>query len=262
MKQKSKRYLGMTNSQLGILGGAGAVALLLICGLSFLVLMPPPAQVSAPTDKIPEILKTPPSPVVLVVADTPTPTPQPVIATSAPPEDWVEFQTSGATLWMPKNFVGGDMANGRSETIFKVTRLGRYFKNVREAMRSAPSQVVMWMIDNTASGSPVITSLIVMHEVMDDETGIDQYVHNSTKGTATALSTTVYETNKLSVLGREARRVTYQQQVTAGYEITGVAYFIKDGNEFWILDYALDPNEYIDMLSMVKQSVDTFNLVK
>ncbi len=64
------------------------------------------------------------------------------------------------------------------------------------------------------------------------------------------------------MLGREARRVTYQQQITAGYEVTGVSYYIKDGNDFWVLNYALDPNEYLTMLPVVEKSVDTFNLIK
>jgi hypothetical protein len=261
MKSKNARHFGLTNLQLGILGGAAAVALLVIGGLSWFVFTLPPSE--QPTAVATEISPTP-SPHVQVVVVTPVaPTPSPKIATSVPPGGWVEFKTKGATLWLPSNFIGGDMTVNREESINKVGRLGgARFKNTIKAMKQAPSQIVMWMIDKTVSNNPIIMALVVTHEVGAEGIGIEQYIQNSTMGISTALSTSVFETKKITLLGREARRVTYQQQIQAGYQIAGVAYYIQDGSDFWILDYNLDPNEYADMLPMAEQSAHTFNLVK
>jgi hypothetical protein len=118
------------------------------------------------------------------------------------------------------------------------------------------------MIDKTISSNPIIMSLLVTHEVREEGISIEQYIQNSTMGSSTAQSTTVYETKKTILLGRETRRVTYHQQIQAGYEIAGIVYYIQDGNDFWILDYNADPNEYTNMLPMAEQSVHTFDLVK
>jgi hypothetical protein len=259
MKPKSVRHFGLTNSQLGILAGVAVAVLLVICGLSWFVFMPPPAEQSPTATKIPPTS----SPYVRVSTVTPPPTPSPEIATSVPPGGWVEFQTQGARVWLPANFVGGDMISNRVEAINAVTRLGgARYKNTIKAMKQAPSQLVMWMIDKTNSKSPVIMSLLVTHEVKEEGTSLEQYLQNSAIGTSAALSTTIFETKKITLLGYEARRVTYQQQIQAGYQTAGVAYYIKDGNDFWILDYTLDPSKYVDMLPMTEQSVHTFYLVK
>ena len=259
MKPKSARF-GMTNSQLGILAGAAAVVLLVIGGLSWFVFAPPsPEQPTAVATQAPPT----PSPHVQVIVVTSPPTPSPEVATSVPPEGWVEFQTQGARLWLPSNFVGGDMRVSRAESINSVTRLGgARFKSTVKAMKQAPSRLVMWMIDKTVSNNPIIMNILVTHEVSAEGTDIEQYIQSSTMGASTAQSTTVFETKKITLLGREARRVAYRQQIQAGYEIAGVAYYIKDENDFWVVDYMLDPNKYTDMLSMVEQSIHTFDLVK
>ena len=165
MKSKSVRHFGLTNSQLGILAGAAIVALLVIGGLSWFVFMPPPSE--QPTTVATEVPPTP-SPHVQDTVATSPPTPSPEeIATSVPPGGWVEFRTPGATLWLPASFVGGDMIVNRVETINAVTRLGgARFKNTIKAMKQAPSQLVMWIIDKTVSNSPVIMSLLVIQRLL------------------------------------------------------------------------------------------------
>ncbi|MGC1378853.1 MAG: hypothetical protein WA821_21655 [Anaerolineales bacterium] len=261
MKPKSARYFGMTNSQLGILAGAAAVVLLVIGGLSWFVFAPPsPEQPAAVATEIPPT----PSPYftqVIVVTSPPTPSPE--IATSVPPDGWVEFQTQGARLWLPSNFVGGDLLTNRAESINSITRLGgARFKNTVKAMKQTPSQLVMWMVDKTVSNDPIIMTILITHEVKEEGISIEQYLQDNITSVSATLSTTVYETKKITLLGREARRMAYRQQIQAGYEIAGVAYYIKDENDFWVVDYMLDPNKYTDMLSMVEQSIHTFDLVK
>lgn len=261
MFKKSKLYFGMTGSQIGILIGAGVLALLVACGAFVFILM---SQSGAPAAPI--VTNIPPSPTPFPTTDFPT---APVVADATPtdfanlptsvppPAGWVEFQTQGASVWLPDNFVGGDMAEDRAVSINKVSRLGLHFRTAREAMRAAPSQVVMWMTDKTVRSSPVITVMIVSHELKDPGTTIDQVVQDTVKGAVPAQSTTIFETNRMSLLGRETRRVVYQQQIKASYQVTGIIYYIQDGNDFWMLDFNMDPNEYVNMQPVIDQCAKT-----
>jgi hypothetical protein len=265
MKPKSARYLGMTTSQLGILGGAAAVALLLICGLSWFVFsMSPASEATRPAPVATEIPSTP-RPTVDVVVATPSPTPALEVATSIPPGGWVEFQTQGASIWLPNNFVGGDLTNQKQETIAKISNLGRSYKNVVSAMNNAQPEVSLWMIDKARSQSIFIATVRVNHYVRTTDQTLAQFItednNGDYNGTPWAMFITVNETKKMTILGREARRQTYQQHGT-GLDATGIAYYIKDGADFWVVDYIMDPDEYVNELPIVEQSIGTFNLVK
>jgi hypothetical protein len=264
MVKKSKRYFGMTGSQIGILIGAGVLALLVACGAFVFILMSQSGAPASPIAKnnIPSPTPFPTTDFATASVDA-TPTDLADLPTSVPPPaGWVEFQTQGASLWLPANFVGGDMADDRAVTINKVSRLGLHFRTAREAMRAASSQVVMWMADKTVRSSPVITVVIVSHELKDPGTTIDQVVQDTVKGAVPAQSTTIFETNRTPLLGRETRRVVYQQQIKASYQVTGIIYYIKDGNDFWMIDFNMDPNEYVNMQPIVDQCAKTFSLIQ
>lgn len=263
-KSKSVRYFGMTRSQIGILAGVAALALLIVCSLSWFILLPPPsAPVSAPTAT--QLPPTPPSVEAVPLTVTPSPTPPPVIATNMPPVGWAEFQTQGATLWLPNNFVGGDILHQEGETIQKINRLGIPFRNVIVQIKNAQPTVQLWMIDKIVNTSLTIMTVKVHHYVETTDKTIDQFVtddlNGNFNGTPVAMIITVNETKKMTILGRETRRQTYQQN-EGGKDATGIAYYIKDGADFWIVDYLMEPNDYIDMLPIVEQSIGTFYLVQ
>lgn len=269
MKRKSARYFGMTNTQIGILAGMAFLALLSICGAFLLILsIAPvgepaiPAPITTPIPATPS--QTPAKQVTAEFTATVTPI-APVIATLVPPGGWVEFKTQGASIWLPDNFVGGDTLDHRSETIQQVNKLGKYFKNAVKGITNASKETVLWMLDKNIDQSTIITSVIVQHFVSMEDKNIDQFVqddlNSNANGTPVAMLITVNETKKMTLLGREVRRLTYQEQM-AGREVIGIVYYIKDGLNFWSVDYALDPNKYLDMLSIVDQSIHTFNLTK
>ena len=262
MKSKNARHFGLTNSQLGILAGAAVVALLIICGLSWFVFMPPSSgQSSAVATEVPPT----PSPHIQETFTAPLPTPSPEIATSVPPGGWVEFQTEGATLWLPASFVGGDLLHSKAETIAKISKLGKFYKNVVNGLKTIGPEVVLWMVDKTPKQTDIITTVAAEHITSTEDTGIDQYIqsylNSSENGTPVAMMLTINQTKKMTLLGREARQLTYSSTY-AGHEETGIRYYIKDGSDIWIVDYNLIPDEYVDMLPIVEQSIHTFNLVK
>jgi hypothetical protein len=270
MKRKSARYLGMTGVQVGILAGLSLMALLSIGGVLWLVLamLLSPDTVAAPAPVATQIPVTvSPAPVeqaTVQLTDTPTALP---VATVAPPGGWIEFKTQGAGFWLPNNFVGGDMLDERVETIQKVNKLGKYFRNVFAEMKDAQEETVLWMIDKNMDQSVIITSLRVQHFVSTEDKDksigqfLDDHLNNDASGTPVAMLITINETKKITLLGQEGRRLIYQTR-EGEVDAIGVAYFIKDGADFWSALYVLDPNEFIDMMPMVEQSIHTFNLMK
>lgn len=259
MKKKSKKYYGMTGSQIGILIGTGVVGLLIVCVIFAFLLIPPSSQAQQTATDVPTATE---PPKIVITLEPPTPTALEIATSFPPPDGWVSFQTQGATIWLPDNFIGGDMTDDRAVTINKVSRLGLHFRPSREAMRAASGQVVMWMIDKTQKASPIITTLLVSHELKDEGTTIDQYAQDAIKGSVPAQSTTIFENNHRTLLGRETLRIAYEQQIKASYRVSGVVYYIKDGNDFWTLDFNMDPNEYVNMQPIMDQSAKTFNLIQ
>ena len=264
MKSKNTRYLGMSKSQLGILGGAAAVTLLMVCGLlSLMFLMP----ASTPSEQAPvstEIAATP-SPETIVIVITSAPTPTPAAATSVPPGGWLEFKTQGATLWLPDSFVGGDILDHKGETLKSVKKLGKFYTNVVNGIQNAPKETVMVMVSKATKQTDIITTVQVEHFVSTEDISIDQYIqsllNSNVNGTPVAMLITINQTKKIRLLEREARRLTCSQQY-AGHEITCLIYFIKDGADIWQVTYSLKPDEYPVMLPIVEQSINTFSLVK
>lgn len=265
MKQKSKRYYGMTVSQIGILVGAAVLGLLVV-GVIFVSIQmstAPQAQLTVATEIIPPTQT--PVPAVSAMDETPTPTPAAVIATLAPPDGWIAFETQGATLWLPASFVGGDMLVSKQETITKVTRLGKFYKNAINSMKTANKEIALWMVDKTIKQTDIITTVRVQHIISTEDLSLDEYIRNyfngDVEGTPIAMLLTVNETRKMTILGREARRLTYSTTFV-GHSVMGLLYYIKDGPDIWAVSYDLGPKEYVDMLPMVEQSIQTFNLVK
>ncbi len=266
MKRKSSRYLGMTGTQIGILAALSVVAMLSIGGVVWTLLsMSSATGESALQIPITTPFRATPSPTNRVRAElaltstaslTVTPT---AAGTVAPPDGWVKFQTQGAALWLPGSFVGGDILNHKDQVIGQIKSLGSFFKSEAEAMKKPPTGTVLWMVDKTKDTSAVITSVRVRYQTLSNDTTLEQYIKDYLAEKSNA--PTINGTKKLVMLGREARRLTYQE-LAGTLEYTRIDYFIKDESDFWVVSYIMNPNIYFDMLPMVEQSMQTFNLSK
>src|SRR6187551_414551 len=120
MKKKSKRYYGMTVTQIGILVGAAVFGLLTI-GIILVVVLTstPKAQLPIATAVVSASTSTS-TPAPTVAIETETPTPAPVVATVMPPGGWVQFDTPGVIFWLPSGYVGGDLVNNKQAIINKM----------------------------------------------------------------------------------------------------------------------------------------------
>lgn len=264
MQKKKKLYYGMTGMQVATLGTMAALFFCVVMvGLLFVLRNPsqPAVQVATqvpPPTRIPTSVNQPTDEVATL-------TPEPIVATKAPPADWVEFKSQEATLWLPPSFVGGDMVSKRQESIDKVRRLGKLFGGVVEGMRDADKEVVLTMVDKTLRETDIIPVVSVHHGVSTEDTSLDDYLQTlfekSAQGTPIAMVLATNEVKKMTILGREAKRWTFSRS-QAAHGVTSLVYCIKDGADFWTIFYSMSPNEYFDMLPMVEQSIQTFNIVK
>lgn len=245
----------MTGAQIGLLGGVGLFGVLMI-GAVFMLIFSPKAK--------PVVIAAPRATHVVAVANTATPTPRPIISTLSPPNDWIEFETEHATLWLPNYFVGGDMLAGKQESIYKVNELGPYFKYMATSMKNPNKDAVLWMVDKTLKQTDFFTFIVVFHLTASKDTDLDEYIHKAlnddSNGTPVVVQITIHETKKLTVLGHEARRLTFSTMY-AGHDLVSIFYFIKDGADIWELNYYVTPQEYIDTLPIIEKSVKTFNII-
>jgi len=273
MQGKKTSYMGMTGTQVAILAGLSLVAVLAICAAAWVILSirsmgstptvlqaTSPAPISPPVSaatQAPQETATEPASVATLTA-TVMPAEQ-AMATSAPGDGWKQFQTTGATLWLPANFVGGDVLNHKEQVILNVARLGSSYSNVANGIRKSPAGTVLWMIDKNGSKSMLITTVKAVHQTLSADTTLQKYIDDYLA--AKSGIPTINGSKKMVLVGRETRRLTYQELVGT-LEYTRVDYFIKDDADFWVVSYFMDANLYFDTLPIIEQSMHTFYLSK
>lgn len=199
-----------------------------------------------------------------VVALTPSP-PAVLIAAGTPPAGWVEFRTDAASIWLPANFVGGDLVHSKQRTISKINALGSFYRNTVAAIQQTNKESVLWMVDKTPKQTDIVTTVNVRHIISTEDVTLDQYIHDflagNVEGTPVSMLLAVNATKKVTLLGTDARLLSYTT-FYAGHSTSGLLYYIKDGADIWAVNYGLGPKEYYDMLPLVEQSIQTFNLIK
>lgn len=264
MKKKSKRYYGMTMSQIQILVGAAVGGFLIICIILAFLLLPTSTPAAPPAAQTKVALTATKTPAPIIASNTDTPTP-PVIATKIPPVGWLEFTTQGAAIWLPNSFIGGDMGANRENTVAKVARLGRYYKSVTTGMKNAGKETVMWMMDKTPRLNEGITNVIVSQIASPEDVNLDDYIKNNlnsdSNGTPTTMLMTVNQTKKITVLGRDARRLTISQMFF-GREAVGIIYYVKDGSNIWSIMFIFSSKQYVDMFANAEKSIQTFYITE
>lgn len=269
MKKSKKKFLGMSQKQIAILAGFSLIILVMICGLIFFVLSnlfasPVPQPVS------PGLVTSPIAPSAAATA-TSLPSLTPTIASEAvltatpafpatPPAGWIKFESSGAELWLPDSFVGGDMTIKRNESIQKVNNLGKRFADVVASMKVADENVILFMVDKNVTHT-VIREVTMEYVPVPEEIALQDYI-DAVYVSEGDLQIAIYENKKMIMLGRETRRLTYQSRLTYGLEGTVVEYAIKDGPGIWFVAYIFPPEQILDIMPMIEQSVATLNLIR
>jgi hypothetical protein len=263
MNRRTRRYLGMTSTQLSLLGGLAFLALIILCVLGWMVLgssfsLPASQAPNTAAPTLPPTLTRTPKPPTPTKEPTPTLTPEP-IETAIPLDGWVKFETKSLIdLWLPKNFVGGDMVTQKSASARKVDSLPKIFDNAAKEMRAAPKEVVLWMVDKTGTSAP-ITSVVVRRKVLADDADLKRFATDEVNG-MNKQTPVITEQKSLTILGYEARRLVYQGY-DVSVEFTAVFYAIKNGANFWTVEYRTAPGKYADLIPTIDTSIHTFYLL-
>ena len=262
MTQKSPHYLGMTGTQIGILAGLATVAVLIMCVMAWIIFSTPipasiPSNPPIARGQTPSALPDTSTPTAVVAPElTTTNTPE---GTLVPPGDWVKFEGSGAVIWLPDSFVGGDVVKHKSDVTKKVRNLGPMFSKIADGLKKLPPDMVLLMLDSKSDVTLIVTSVTVHHKTLESDTTLQNYI--DTEFSLVTPMPTINGIKKLTVQGLETRRMI-SQQYQGTLEFTDVAYYIKDGNDIWTIYYSLAPAEYMQMLPFVESSIKTFYLVK
>ncbi|MCG2784633.1 MAG: hypothetical protein L6461_05970 [Anaerolineae bacterium] len=267
MKKSRKNFLGMSQKQIAILSGFSFLVIVMIASLMFLVIsnlsVPRSAQ-SAASQVIASATALPATATVSLApefTDTPEIALTPTLALPAdPPAGWIKFETAGAELWLPNSFVGGDMTTKRNESIQKVNELGKRFANVVTSMKAADKNIVLFAADKNITHT-VIREVTLEYVPVPEETLLKDYI-DAAYVSEGGLAIVIYENKIMTLLGLETRRLTYQSRQTSGLEGTVIEYALKDGPGIWFVAYIFPPDQILDIMPMVEQSIATFNIIK
>jgi hypothetical protein len=258
MKRSAKLYFGMTQTQIAILGCLAFIFILVLAVFGYLITAgssaytaPPVQEMASETPTIPAATET--------LAPTLDPALSPTVPVPAtPPAGWVIFQTTGVELWLPDNYAGGDMFNKRSETIQRVNRLGKRYVNIVAGMRKEDKSTLLFMVDKLQEET-VKAQVKVRHITLTDDLLLKDYI-DRTYVSDKNIQITINENKKMTLLGREARRLTYQARQRAGLENMVIEYIIKEGPEMWFVSYMIPAGQIMDLTPMINQSIQTFNI--
>ncbi len=258
MIRRPRIFLGLTITQLGILGGLALLAMLSIGGMFWMVYSA--SQVSIPTalpslTPLPPATETPLPPTNTPLPPTATATPTPAVPDPAP-DGWVKFESAQVELWLPPEYIGGDMLDNRDATIKQISALQT--KTVKlniTSLKKAPPEVIM-LIYHKPLTPGLLTAVYVTKFTRTPETELQAFVDEMMNKLPGAVS--IFGTHKITVLGREAQKIEIEQRIE-GSTINATFIYIKNGADFWVIDYDYQPAEIVEMTQMVKNSIKTLN---
>lgn len=233
-KPRSKKYFGMTISQLGILGGlAGSACLLFVVagclflqgGLGSLAPAPPqPTGTPQPT-VTPFVLPT------MTLTETPTPILYEVLI----PQDWTQFKTELVEIWLPKGFKKDKPVSSESGLTNEL------------AMKGFVSE-----------GSIYPAGVLVSYEPIAGDS-LDAYIENLPNQLSNEVR--IATKGKVTVNSVEAVRLLIEMKVE-GVEFNDLMYVFRDGGTVWVIQYLAQINDFYTMQDTIDKSIKTFRVVR
>jgi hypothetical protein len=236
---ENRKYFGMTRTQVGILAGLAATAILLFCVTGMLVFgnssllsfsrlateTPPPR--STPT---------------LFISPTPTPTPTltPIPYEQLIPGGWVQHRSDLYEIWMSPGYTP-------ASADVLITGLGGN-PVIDLSLRGAYS-----------SKSPHKIYVMVSYEPMTAE-GLDVLVTQRLSELGPYLS--LGERTKTDINGVPAIRLVFSGRKGNNIDINELTYIVLDGATVWYVQYTAEITEFYKMLPTFEASAKTFRIVR
>lgn len=234
----NRKYFGMTVTQLGILAGMAALALLLFCIVGWMILgrMRGAASSQVPTEA-PTLQPTPT--LILTPTLTTTPAPTPLPYESLIPAGWAQHRTALHEIWMPPGYKTAKTVD------VLVTGLGG-------------SPIVDLILRGSVSAkSPNRIFVTVSYEPMTADT-FDDFV----TARLTNLGLAPSERSKVSLNTVPAVRLVFTGRKGNNTDINELTYVILDGTTIWYVQYTAQINDFYNLLADFESSAKTFRVVK
>ncbi len=234
----SKKYFGMTVTQLGILGGLAGLAFLMFCILGFLIIGRGIRGLGA--QQVALSTNTPQPTVTPVLSPTPTATPAatPIPYETLIPKDWVQYHKDLYELWLPAGYKAAKadpLVLGLGGTpVLDLSLQGKY-----------------------TSKSPNKIYVTVSYEPMTGDT-FDAFL----KSRLDSMGLNPSERSKVMLNTVPAIRLVFSGRKSDTTEINELTYVVLDGTTVWYVQYTAEITEYFDLLDTFEHSAQTFRMVK
>lgn len=171
------------------------------------------------------------------------------------PSGWKKFEGSGAELWLPPTWEGGDL----SEKLDKLrTSLGSHnpdLEKFAEIVQQNPSAFSIWALDSIKSDSGFLTNVIVTHEQVTLTINLETYLQELSNNLPSQIR--IVDMKIGLVEGYQVGRIITETSV--GRSGKQIYYVIKDGSNIWSVVFSTGANEFEERLRIFEASVRTFS---
>jgi len=234
----NKKYFGMTVMQLGILGGLGALALVLFCIVGVLVAKNGFGGAAAQQFPTGSPTLEPTVTLVLTPTQTTTPTLTPAPYESLITPGWVQQRTALSEIWLPTGY------KAVKTTTMLTTGLGGS-PIVDMALKGSYS---------AKSGNKIF--VVVSYEPLTADT-LDNFIVQR----LTALGIVPSERSKTTLNSTPAVRLVFSGRA-GNVDINELTYVVLDGSTVWYIQFNAEITDYFNSVANFESSAKTFRLVR
>ena len=232
---ESRKYFGMTISQLGILGGLAVAACLVFMLAGWFVFRGGSGFSRTPANTpAPQATSTP----FVIPTITPTLTSTPVPYEQLIPIGWTQHRTALVELWLPSEFksAGSGISGISGNSIL-----------LEMALTGAVSDSSAYEMFVTVSFEPLTSD------------SLDTFVDSRLSNIPTDIN--MAERRKILINSTEAYRLMFEGH-SQNVSTNDLLFIFQDGSVIWYVRYSAEIKEFYEMLSTFEQSVKTFRIVR
>lgn len=258
--KRSKRYLGMSLAQLGILACMACLACSLTGTGLFFIVNSLGAEAATPSDAS---LETPQPTTTPTQTPTPTsttiPTPTPTSYMDSIPEGWQQFRDAsyfGFEIWFPPEYTPVD-SRGKLEEIIKAYEDSGDSETAQlltAAFEEDVTHYTLWMADTLPTALRYQTNVSLATYPLERKKLAD-YIDARIEELPT--STRLMERRPYQHGTYQAERVWLESSLS-NTSLGQVMYFIRAGSDVWVITCYTHFNEFYTRLPVFDQIASTF----
>ncbi|MBG1258748.1 serine/threonine-protein kinase [Nostoc commune] len=168
---------------------------------------------------------------------------------SGVPSGWKKFEGSGAELWLPPSWEGGDLSEKLDELRTSLGSHNPDLENFAQIVKQNPSAFSIWAFDTKTANSTSLGSIvIIINERIYPGTNFKKLLNESIENGFILLDMKTYKVEDDSV-GRI---------IQLGKNSGQIKYIIKDGGTLWTVLFSARKDEFEQNLPIFEASIQTF----